>query len=294
MKATSTQMSPIFGLFRDASGQAAALMKKAVADTALFEIEDDSGQTHRLWQVTDPLWIKQLQAAVKESPFLIADGHHRYETALAYSTWRQDNEPNELANYVLMFCEEVEDQGLLVLPTHRIAHNRPQFSAVDFLAKVRDFFAVQEFPDSDPQAWQQAIHQQQESDGHAFGIVLKGDPVRYLVTLTKEALQKIPALQDVAEPLKSLDAAILHKCFLEDFLGFTAADQENTEYIAYLKSEEDFLKRLQDDSSQVGILMNAAPLPQIRAIAEAGQFMPPKTTFFYPKLPTVLVINLIA
>jgi uncharacterized protein (DUF1015 family) len=293
MKATSTQMSPIFGLFSEPSGQATLLLEQAVENKALFDIKDDAGQKHRLWKLTDPLWIEKLQAAVEESLFLIADGHHRYETALAYAAWRKDNKPNEIADYVLMFCEEVEDPGLLVLPTHRIVRNRKQFSAADFLAKVRDFFAVKEFSDPDPKAWMQGVHQQQGSNIHSFGIALKGDPIRYLITLTKDALKNVPALKNVAEPLKSLDAAILHKCLLEDFLGFKEEDQENTDYINYLKSEEDFLKRLSDDSTQVGILMNPAPLPQIRAIAEAGQFMPPKTTYFYPKLPTGLLINLI-
>ncbi len=293
MKATSTQMSPIFALFRDESGAAAQLMKQAVETNPLFDIKDDSGQQHRLWQVTDQTWIQSLQNAVQDSPFLIADGHHRYETALAYAQWRKDNQPNELAGYVLMFCEEVEDPGLLVLPTHRVAHHRPDFSAGDFLAKVRDFFAVEELTDISDEDWFDRVSQSAAANKHVFGISLQGDTKRYIASIESTQLNQIPALQIVDEPLKSLDAAILHKVFLESFLGYTALDQENTDYINYMKSGKDFLKRIHEPDAQVGIIMNASPLAQIRTVAEAGQFMPPKTTYFYPKLPTGLVINLI-
>ncbi len=291
MKATDTQMSPIFGLFHEPTNTAGKLLAEAVQADPLFAIKDDSQQEHKLWAVTDPEWIEALQNSVANSSFLIADGHHRYETALAYSQWRDENRPNPESRYVLMFCESVDDPGLLVLPTHRVVKNRTDFSAADFLAKLKDFFTLEEFTADQQEAWVAAVHAGQDKAEHTFGIYLKGDNTRYVARIASSDLTQIPILQQTKEPLRSLDAAILHKCFLESFLGFTAADQEDTEFLNYLKSEDVFLERLQSPESQVGILMNAAPLPQIRTVAEAGQFMPPKTTYFYPKLPTGLVIN---
>lgn len=294
MKATDAQLSPIFGLFHEASGTIATLLEEAVAREPLFEMTDDSGQIHRLWQATDPRWIEQVQTAITDAPFLIADGHHRYETALAYRDWREqtrpDPSPEASYKYVLMFCESVEDPGLLVLPTHRLVQNRPQFSAEDFLAKVRDYFQVEELADAELAVWRREVATQGQST-HSFGIAFHGDARRFVVTLAKDKVAQLPSLAEVAEPLRSLDAKILHSCFLEDFLGYAPEDQENPEYIQYLKSDDKLIKELASPGAQLGILMNPAPLSQIRTIAEAGQFMPPKTTYFYPKLPTGLVIS---
>lgn len=294
MKATDAQLSPIFGLFHEASGEISALLKQTVAKTPLFEIQDDSGQTHRLWQESDLRWIEQLQTAIAEAPFLIADGHHRYETALAYRDWREqtrpDPSPEATYQYVLMFCESVEDPGLLVLPTHRLVRNRPDFSAEDFIAKVRDYFQVEDLGSADINVWRDKVGAS-GSHAHSFGIAFHNDARRFVVSITNDKLAKLPSLSKVAEPLRSLDAKILHSCFLEDFLDYAPADQENPNYIQYLKSDDTLVQELASPGAQVGILMNPAPLPQIRAIAEAGQFMPPKTTYFYPKLPTGLVIS---
>ena len=294
MKATDAQLSPIFGLFHESGGTAATLLANATQKEPLFDIQDDNNQSHRLWYETDPVWIEQMQAALQEAPVIIADGHHRYETALAYKKWRDENraseDPAATYKYVLMFCEAIQDPGLVVLPTHRLVQNRSRFSEEDFLAKVRDYFQVEEFTANSTDAWVEQIRKQGEAR-HCFGLMFQGDKKRYVVSISEASLTEVPALAQIPQPLRSLDAKIVHSCFLEAFLGFTKEDQEDQRYIQYLKSEKSFVEKMQNSGAQMGVLMNAAPLPQIRQIAEAGLFMPPKTTYFYPKLPTGLVIN---
>lgn len=302
IKATSAHLSPIFALFHDPEGKGKSLLQEVVQPVPLLECQDDSGQKHRLWTVTDPQWIAALNEAIAKQSFVIADGHHRYETALAYEKWRNENEansdPKASFRYVLMFCEAMDDPGLLVLPTHRLLQNIPNFSADDFLEKVHTFFEVGTLSDKNDSQWIEAVCSAglsagllEEESGHAFGLILQGDPKRYIARISETALQEIPSLSNVPEPLRSLDSAITHKLFIEEILGLPEKDQYNLERISYLKSEEKLLKQIQAPPAQVGILLNAAPLEQIEAIARAGQFMPPKTTYFYPKLPTGLLIN---
>ncbi len=283
MKATQAHLSPIFGLLHDPSGQAKELFAKGTTGEPLLTCQDEGGQTHRLWAITDTDWIATLTAALEGKSFVIADGHHRYETALTYS------KEQEGAGYVLMFCEAMDDPGLLVLPTHRLLKNIPNFSGPALLEKIATHFEIKTFTGKISE-WTRAV-QEASTQTHTFGLLLRGDSNRYLLRITQESLGQIPALQKTPEPLRSLDAAIVHKGIMEGLLKLPEEDQYNLERVAYLKSEEELFKQIQSEPAQVGFFLNPAPLEQVEAIARAGQFMPPKTTYFYPKLPTGLVIH---
>lgn len=277
MKASSTQLSPVFTLFRDPGRRSGEHFLQAMqsADPTL-QCTEESGGTHRLWVMGDTQWIARLNELMSGQSFLIADGHHRYETALAYAEWRAAENAQEAPEapyrYALTFCEAMDDPGLLVLPTHRLLQNVARERVQDFLAQTEVFSG----------------RKQSQPDDHVFSVMIAGESKAHHLCIRQSELATIPALQKVPEPLRSLDAVLVHKYFIETLLGFAEEDQYHPERVAYFKSAEEIKKQAQT-GDHVAILLKAPSLEQIVAIAEAGQFMPPKTTYFYPKLPTGLL-----
>ena len=235
---------------------------------------------HRIWRVGDPEAHRAVTAELAEAELLIADGHHRYETALAYADVIGGDGPHR---HTLMALVSLEDPGLTVFGYHRLLSNLSESSAQEALRDaLRSQFEIEEASAEalDP-AGEQGIGVYGYIDAHhrqGFRLRLK-DP---------SALGR--AIPDVSEVYRTLDAAILEALVLRDALGMSASEIEAKRGIAYTASAAQALAAL-DQGTHAAFLMRPTPVEQVRAVAAAGETMPPKSTYFFPKWLTGIVFN---
>jgi uncharacterized protein (DUF1015 family) len=288
MRTTRAHFSHIFGLYRDPSMSTDRAFGHVDARPADFEGHTADGTLHRVWRVTDRETIGTVAKALMPLPVYIADGHHRYETMLALRDEMRalgagSRASTEFATFFLM---NMADPGLIVLPTHRLVHSLPSFDLAALLEKLRGNFSVTSLENgaTDAAALKLALHQRAGSRP-VFGMVVPGQKDAWIVRLESD-----PYL-DVHRSLSNLDVTNLHGVILERFLGIDREAQEKQTHIAYIKDTADALARVQKGEAQVGFIMNPTRVDQVLDVADHGQTMPQKSTFFFPKIATGLVIT---
>lgn len=300
-KACRANFSPIFGLYSDPCCVQEALtweIKKRVPD---LEVMDDDGVVHRLWQVTDRTVFKKIRDMLDNKPLFIADGHHRYETALNYRNLRRDQDPDfsgkELYNYVLMYFANMEDQGMLIFPTHRLVHGLQDFRLEPLLTSVGEYFQVEAHTfdpdDADSRQQMRSLLQQRGEDKVALGLYAGGDTL-YLLILKDKKLMDGFFDAKTSKALRTLDVSVLHRVVLEKGLHISLEAQEAQTHLTYVKNFDEPFSLVRSGQCQLAFLMNPTRMSQVRDVANAGEKMPQKSTYFYPKLLTGLVINPIA
>ena len=282
-RATRANLSPIFSLFPDASGAATETLAHAASGEPFAEATDHDGTRNTLWRVSDPESIAALQAALADAELLIADGHHRYETARAYA---DDMGGEGDHRYVLMFLVSLEDPGLLVFPTHRMLtglkdDTEKQLAIRDVARRDFDIEQLDDTHELEPPA-----------DGNrvAFGYMdsFLQRPVR--LTLKDQSIAD-EALPGMPEPYRRLDTAVLEALILRGALGMSEDDISHLRGLDYSKNLDDAIERVESGAADAGFFMRATPVEQVREVAQTGESMPPKSTYFYPKVPTGLVFN---
>ncbi len=293
IEACRANFSPIFSLFSDPDGGVLQRLEKSVhGDRPRLDFTDDGGFRHRVWSVTAPDLLEDITAAMKPKPLFIADGHHRYETALTYRRLRHQQAgtaPGQaLRPYdgVLMLFSSLEDPGLTVLPTHRVLKS-PLPAVPELKARLRDLCRVEEVPvqnGTEKETRARVIQRLRELGraGHAFALTLKQAPVYLLVTLD-------PAhpLPPPASPRERLDVSILHNVILPK-LQPEASEEEP---ILYTKDEDEAFELVRRGEGEAAVLLNSTKVSEVREVAAAGERMPHKSTYFFPKPLTGLVIN---
>jgi uncharacterized protein (DUF1015 family) len=282
-RATRANLSPIFSLFPDASGAATEMLAHATSGDPFAQVTDHEGTRNTLWRVSDPESIAALQAALADAELLIADGHHRYETARAYA--------DELGGegdhrYVLMFLVSLDDPGLLVFPTHRMLTGLKDDSEKQLAIRdvARRDFEIEQLDDT------HELEPPADGDRVAFGYMdsfLKR-PVR--LTLKDQSIAD-EALPGMPEPYRRLDTAVLEALVLRGALGMSEDDISHLRGLDYSKNLDDAIERVESGAADAGFFMRATPVEQVREVAAAGESMPPKSTYFFPKVPTGLVFN---
>jgi uncharacterized protein (DUF1015 family) len=285
LRATGANLSPIFTLFPDRDDAAQGAMDRVAAGPPFAEAIAD-GVDNRLWRTADPDVIAELQTALADAELLIADGHHRYETARVYAD-EVDGEGDH--RYVLMLLCSLSDPGLLVLPTHRLLdhlkHDTEKQEA------IRDVllgnFAVEELSaaaDLEPPV----------GDGQvSFGYMDSFFRKPYRVTLRNHAAVD-RALDGMPAAYRRLDTAVLEALVLRGALGMSEDDIAQLKGLHYSSRLDDAIDQVESGAADAGFFMRATPVDQVRAVAAAGAAMPPKSTYFFPKVPTGLVFNLLA
>lgn len=284
MRATKANLSPIFSLFSDSSGDFRDALAAATSGESFDQALDINETENTLWRVSDDATIAAFAAALSDRELLIADGHHRYETARAYAAEIGGDGDH---NYVLMYLCALEDPGMTVFATHRLASNttREQQTAIrDTIAENFDASEVSEAelaPSGD------------ESTAGVFGYVdsFHGQPYRLRL---KDQTIADAALADMPEPYRSLDTAILEALLLKGALGMSDDDISHLNGLWYSSDSAEARGLVADGDYDLCFFLRPTPVEQIREIAAAGVNMPPKSTFFYPKIPTGLVFNPLA
>ncbi len=282
LRATRVHYEQLFFLYED-SGEIDRLLTPAPETTPAIDVTDEYGVVNRVWQISDPAAVAQVQEKMRDKKLVIADGHHRYETALTFRDECRaaaNTGPNAPSEFVMMTFVNMNDPGLLVLPTHRVVHSLPSFSAEDFQSASRAFFEVEEIDPALDGARATAILRDRGRTGTALLAVAANRT--FLLHSPKPAAAKVFA--GLSARQQSLDVVQLHKCLLEGVLNLSEESIRNQQNLSYLRDADEALHQVRKGTANIAFLMNPCPVKQVRDIAFAGEVMPQKSTDFYPKL----------
>ncbi|WP_457556369.1 DUF1015 domain-containing protein [Candidatus Pyrohabitans sp.] len=278
LRHTGASFSQIYGLYEDAGAEITRLVEGELEEL-LIDFEDEAGIRHRLWRLTGKKLIEEVAAAFCDRRVYIADGHHRYETALAYRDEMRRISGEEHGDspweYVSMFLANMYDRGVTILPAHRVV--RCEFSVSDFLERAGRYFNIVSFDRK------QKFFEELYSDSRNFGLFKDG--FYFCLSLRDYSIMD-ELLPERSPVLRRLGVSILHSLILGRLLGFTPAEDN----IAYIVDEEEALEQVVRGSFTAAFFLNPTRVEEIRDVALAGERMPGKATYFYPKLPTGLVI----
>lgn len=282
-RATKANLSPIFSLYSDPELKAWNALEPATGETPFGEVTDQDGTLHRLWRVADPDVIATVQDALSEAELLIADGHHRYETARVYA----DEIGGEGGHrYVLMCLVALQDEGLTIFPTHRLVTGLKDDTAKqeDLAATLRQNFDVSQISADD-------LVPDEPGDGTIeYGYMDSHANQAYRLVLKDQQIADA-ALADFPEPYRKLDTAVLESLVLTGPLGLTEDDISHLNGLGYARSFEEARELVESGTFDAGFFLRGIPVPQVQDIAAAGVNMPPKSTFFFPKVLTGLLFN---
>ncbi|MGO9833663.1 MAG: DUF1015 domain-containing protein [Polyangiaceae bacterium] len=291
-RATGTNLSPGFMLYSDPRNELKSPLD-AADEIARFSTED--GVEHALAAVRDPDAVRSIVGGVAASTLLIADGHHRYETALRYSQEVTDARTDALARgehrYFMTFLANGDDPNLVVFPTHRHVHSLSSFSYDDLLRGALPYFAVEEL---DPRTGSDGVLAALRKAGRVAPSIAAAAPDGRVSLLTLRPgadLSTHPTLGTKTAALRRTDVALLHSGLLEHVLGITPEAQAAKTNLWYPQDGQAALTELRGGRGQALFLMNATPVAQVRDVADEGEVMPQKSTFFYPKVLTGLAIH---
>jgi uncharacterized protein (DUF1015 family) len=280
MRATRANLSPIFSLYRDPEAAAWGALAPALDGEPWGEVTDDDSTTHRMWRVGDPAVIDSVRAALADRELLIADGHHRYETARTYAE-EVGGEGDH--RYVLMCLVSMSDPGLTVFPTHRLVGRLGDERRARLEEELERDFEVAEV---DPDA---VVPEHGNGDRPVYGFLDQGGRSLRLRLGSPDAVER--ALADHSPSYRSLDTAVLEKLVLEDALGLTEDDISHQRGLAYARDLGQARELLESGDYELAFLLRPTPIEQVQAVAEEGETMPPKSTYFYPKLLSGLLFN---
>jgi uncharacterized protein (DUF1015 family) len=296
MKATNAHFSQIFTMYRDPAGETERVFRKVERNAPDVDATTEDGVRHIVWRLRDHEQIGPLCRFIGPRPLYIADGHHRYETMLAmrehYAALAGGTlSPHAQPQYGTMFLANMDDPGLVVLPTHRIVHGLAELTPASMIEKAKEYFVVQMLRDGarEPARLREAIA---NGINHAptFAAVFPGQADAYVLSLDPHTSPASLGLIGNSAVVK-LDVTLLHALLLERVLGIDAAAQEAQTNLRYVKDTATALREIAAGEGQVAFIMNPPRLEQIRAISDAGEVMPQKSTYFYPKLASGLIMH---
>jgi uncharacterized protein (DUF1015 family) len=288
LRATQGHFGQIFVLYSGA-GKVDSLLESSAAPN--MEVADEYGVVHRVWKVSDAAVISNLQEQMRDKKLIIADGHHRYETALTYRNERRAGAETGAGlpapyDSVMMTFVDMDRPGLVILPTHRLVMGLKPFSAAQFQAEAKKFFNLEQVDAGVDAARATAILRQAGYSGPALLAVMADGA--FLLHTPK--MIGTPLFGKLSLRQQSLDVVQLHKCVLESVLKISEDAIRNQENISYCREASDALAQVRNGKAQAVFLMNPVRIKQVREIALAGEVLPQKSTDFYPKLLSGLTI----
>jgi uncharacterized protein (DUF1015 family) len=280
-RVTRANLSPIFSLFSDPSGSAwGALAGNISGAEPWAQTADPGGTRNRLWRVGDEAAIETVASTLRGVELLIADGHHRYETARAYAEEIGGEGPHR---FVLMCLVALEDPGLTVFPTHRLVRGLQPDQHEALADALRRDFDIE--PLDDTRALAPAA-----GDQVRIGYIDAHFRKPYMLTLKDPAIADAP-LAGRSEPYRRLDTAVLEALILKQALGMTDEDIDHLNGLGYARDFEQALELIESSEYDAAFFMAPTPVKRVQEVAASGESMPPKSTYFFPKVPTGLLFN---
>jgi uncharacterized protein (DUF1015 family) len=284
-RATKANLSPIFSLFSDPSDAAWHALEPATGTAPWGQATDEDGTVNRLWRVTDRETIETVQQTLEGAELLIADGHHRYETARTYA---EEIGGEGDHRYVLMCLVALQDPGLTVFPTHRLVRGLTAQQHEALATVIRRDFEIEELDGTDSLAPAEAA-----GGGVRIGYIDSHFKRPFMLKLKDQAIADA-ALPDHAAPYRRLDTAVLEALILKGALGMTDDDIDHLEGLGYARDAEHAVELIESGEYDAAFMLPPIPVEQVQEVAGAGESMPPKSTYFFPKVPTGLVFNLLS
>lgn len=293
MRATGANFSPIYSLFNDNGGTVAEIIRKSSADEPQNSFVSADKVTQSLWQVSDGDTIAKLAEAFASKQLFIADGHHRYETALNFRNEMIQQNPkhtgNELYNYIMMFLVPMEEKGLVVFPTHRLVKNVTNFNEAELIERLGENFDVSKiFAYS---GISEAIERKLAENGEDKVFAMyTGKDYYYFLRLKSTDIAKHENILK-SEAYRLLDVTILHTLILGKYFGINAENMKNQTNLCYTRDAAEAEKTVKEGDFQCAFFLNPTKIKEIKEISLANEKMPQKSTYFYPKLITGLIMN---
>lgn len=285
-KATNCNFSQIYSLFPDERHVTRERMDRICTATEPRYDFDDGLVIHRLWVVNDPVTIGAFCDDFTDRRLYIADGHHRYETSINYRNDCRDQDVyNPGSGYVMMFLADMADEGLVVFPTHRLVRDLKNFDETALLENSKAYFDIKQIS---PDVVESELDQLLKEGKKAFAFYTKKNCC-LLVLKDKNIMRDI--ITDQSDAYRFLDVSILHSLILERLLGIDKENMANQKNLTYTRSFDEAIHSVNCGASQCAFFLNATAVSEIGEVAAAGEKMPQKSTYFYPKLTTGLVMN---
>lgn len=286
IKQVEANLSPVFGLYDDEKGEARAILESYFDHSPLYKLTDDSGVRHILSKIDDPRKISKIAAAFRGKPIFIADGHHRYETALNYRRYLDTQtvgpKRRDASDYALVAFVDFSDPGLLVFPTHRMVKHVPHFNKARFLKSLEDYFEVVKVKPA--KIMDSLDHEDKEE--RAIGLYF-GKKEGYILKLRDERKLLSAAPKQKSREWALLDVSFISYLVLGCLLGIREDKIEET--LAYTRSAREAFSAVDQGKAVMSFMLRPISVDDMRTVCEQGELMPQKSTYFYPKLLSGLV-----
>jgi len=297
IKAAHANFSQIFSIFSDEKSILEWLKNAVQSMPTVFDFTDDAGHRHRLWRIANPDMLQKVSNAFKEKKLFIADGHHRYETALNYKKWLMetgvDVSENHPASYAMMYLSAIQDPGLIILPTHRLVTRVPESRRVEFLKTSASYFDLEHiaFDPADPVKTQhQFRHAMAAAGEHKIGVFMKNRP-EFTILHLRPGMMDLAFGIEIDELHKELDVTILTRLVFGKLLGFTDAMLDDETVINFTSQDIKAITAITTGTHDMAFMLNPTTNRQVRDIAEKGLIMPRKSTYYFPKAISGLVMR---
>ena len=287
LQTTQAHCELLFMVYSDPQDEVGKALKQDGPPTV--ELRDEYGVLHRMWKVSDPATVAAAKQKMADKKLIIADGHHRYETAMNYRNERRKSgggDPQAPYEYVMMTFVNMDSPGLVILPTHRVVFGLEKFSIFEMIAEVRDYFDVEDIGEiSDVPA---AVRRLAEAGTDRTAILAVTAHSTFLLRSRKGV--QAERLKDLSPRQRALDVVQLHKLILEETLGMSEEDIRAQKHLKYIRDAAEAVEMVRKGEAQVSFLINPVRMEEVRDIAFAGDVMPQKSTDFYPKMLSGLTI----
>jgi uncharacterized protein (DUF1015 family) len=301
MNACHANLSPVFALYSDAAQVIDHYLQEARESDPVIDYQDSQGQHHRLWRVLDLKTLQRVRSLMRDKPIFIADGHHRYETALAFRNLHRQQYPEagERAafEYIMVYLSNMSQTGLTILPTHRLLRHLASWRPEQFVEQAAPFFDCLSYRNDGlpagaaPSAWEAALSEAAADKQTCIGFYWQKAKQFYLLKAKHQAIVSYLAAQQVPEVLQSLDVIILDRIILRHLLGLSETFLADENNIHFWHDLTEGLVQLEAGTYDAGFFINPTRIEQVQEVASAGLIMPHKSTYFYPKAFSGLVLN---
>lgn len=284
MRACHANLSPVFALYPEEKTEVYEVLRPATSTPPEIDLTWTDGTRNQLWTISNWATIEKISKLMENRPLFIADGHHRYEVALAFSNEARGSLGGR-ADYVMMMLVSMNDPGLFILPIHRLVQvpkEHPDLSVVDIL---EEYFYIE--PQTHVNNYESLKEILEESPEHTFGLYVGSNKKYYLLSLA-DSRSPGRVFKEESQYLRELDTRILHGLALEKILGEHSGDEK---YLKYVHDTKEAIELVNDEDYDLAFFLKPIKIEQVRDVASQRLKMPPKTTFFHPKLLTGLVIN---
>ncbi|MHC1724680.1 MAG: DUF1015 domain-containing protein [Syntrophobacteraceae bacterium] len=297
MLSCNANLSPVFALFSDPDEKVQWAFNSAKRHGPAVSFMDHAGMGHRVWMVTDKTLLGQVRELMRDKAIFIADGHHRYETALNFRNALREIHGSENSHasyeYVMIYLADMNQEGLSILPTHRLLRGLVAWEPLQFIEKAKKFFEVRRFEaeNGGELKWKEAIESGGARKETAIGFYCKEAGCVYVLTAKRDAVSAWLEEKGTPQPLRTLDVVVLDQLLLRNLLGLPDEFLGNEHNISFMHDFGAALKAVKSGKFDAGFFINSTRIEQVREVANAGLTMPHKSTYFYPKVTSGLVIN---